>query len=107
VGKTIPFIPTRTASLFTSYTLDNGISFGGGLRYVNSVATAYDGSTQALPAYTLIDASAGYAFGRWRAQLNLKNLFDKHYYINNYQTLFFGNVVGEPRSVSVSLRTAF
>ena len=82
-------------------------SVGGWSGYVGSVKTAFDGSTRDLSSYTLVDASAGYSFDRWRLQLNLKNLFDKHYYINNYQTLFYGNVVGEPRSFTVSVRTDF
>jgi iron complex outermembrane receptor protein len=107
VGKTVTFLPRTTASVYTSYTLDNGLFLGGGVRYVGSVKTAFDGSTRDLSSYTLVDASAGYSFDRWRLQLNLKNLFDKHYYINNYQTLFYGNVVGEPRSFTVSVRTDF
>lgn len=107
VGKTVTFLPRTTASVYTSYTLDSGLFLGGGVRYVGSVKTAFDGSTRDLSSYTLVDASAGYSFDRWRLQLNLKNLFDKHYYINNYQTLFYGNVVGEPRSFTVSVRTDF
>jgi TonB-dependent siderophore receptor len=107
VGKTEPFLPKATASLFTSYTLDMGLLLGGGFRYVDSVTTSYDGSTIDLPSYFLVDASAGYTFSRFRLQFNIKNLFDAHYYINNYQTLYYGNVVGEPRSFSVSLRTNF
>jgi iron complex outermembrane receptor protein len=107
IGKTITFIPKKTASLYTSYTLGNGVFVGGGARYVDSVRTAFDGSTKRIASYVLVDATAGCTFGKWRAQLNLKNIFDKHYYINNYQTLFYGNVVGEPRSFTVSLRTDF
>ncbi|MFD2500206.1 TonB-dependent receptor domain-containing protein [Rhizorhabdus histidinilytica] len=100
-------MPKTTASLFTSYMFDNGLLLGGGARYVGSVNTAYDGSTRDIGSYTLVDASAGYSFDGWRLQLNLKNLFDKKYYINNYQTLFYGNVVGEPRSFTISVRRDF
>jgi iron complex outermembrane receptor protein len=107
VGKTETYLPERTASLYTSYNVTEAFFVAGGVRYVGKVRTSFDGSTRDLPAYSLADASMGYDFGKVRVQLNLKNLFDKRYYINNYQTLLYGNVVGEPRSVTVSLRADF
>ncbi|MGE0582803.1 MAG: TonB-dependent siderophore receptor [Steroidobacteraceae bacterium] len=107
VDKIVPFLPRVTASLYTSYEFGGGAFLGAGVRYVDSVKTAFDRATRDLPSYTLVDASVGYDFDRWRAQLNVKNIFDERYYINNYETLFYGNVVGEPRSVTVSLRTSF
>src|SRR3546814_311708 len=95
-----------SSDLYTSYEFGDAF-VGGGVRYVGSVKTEIDRATRDLPSYTLVDASAGYDFGRFRAQVNVKNLFDKHYFVNNYQTLFYGNVVGEPRSVTVSLRANF
>lgn len=106
IGRTITFLPKSSASIYTSYEFGDAF-VGGGIRYVDSVKTDIDRATRDLPSYTLVDASAGYDFGRFRAQLNVKNLFDKHYFVNNYQTLFYGNVVGEPRSVTVSLRANF
>ena len=107
VGKTETFLPRKTASLFTSYHLTDALFVGGGVRFVGSVKTSFDGTTRDISSYTLVDATAGYTFRKVRLQLNLKNIFDKRYYINNYQTLFYGNVVGEPRSVTVSLRAGF
>ncbi len=107
IGKDETYLPRTTASLYTSYDFNFGLFLGAGVRFVNAVKTSFDGSTRDLPAYTLVDGSAGYNLGKWRLQLNLKNIFDKRYYINNYQTLFYGNVVGEPRSVTVSLRRTF
>ena len=107
VDRIVPFLPRVTASLYTSYEFSGGAFVGAGVRYVDSVKTAFDRATRDLPSYTLVDGSVGYDFDRWRAQLNFKNVFDEHYYINNYETLFYGNVVGEPRSVTVSLRASF
>ncbi|WP_082813369.1 TonB-dependent siderophore receptor [Sphingopyxis terrae] len=106
IGKTIAFLPKSSASIYTSYEFGDAF-VGGGIRYVDSVKTDIDRATRDLPSYTLVDVSAGYDFGRFRAQINVKNVFDKHYFVNNYQTLFYGNVVGEPRSVTVSLRANF
>lgn len=107
IGKTLTFLPKSTASIYTSYEFGGGAFIGGGIRYVGAVKTDFDRVTRDIPSYTLVDASAGYDFERFRVQVNVKNLFDKHYFVNNYQTLFYGNVVGEPRSATVSLRANF
>lgn len=107
IGKTRPYLPETTASLYTSYDFENGVSLGGGVRYVDSIKTAYDGATRALPSYTLVDGSVGYVFDLWRLQLNLKNMFDASYYIATWETLFYGISPGEPRSVTVSVRREF
>lgn len=107
IGSTITYLPKSTASLFTSYDFNNGFYVSGGARFVDSVKTSYDGSTKDLPGYTLFDAGIGYSIDKWRFQLNGKNLTSKRYYINNYQTTFYGNVVGAPRSVTASVKYAF
>jgi len=111
VGQTELFLPKQTASLYTTYTVSTGVvkglTFGGGPRYVGPQRTSYDGSTKDLSGYVLADANVGYSYGSWRVQLNVHNLFDRHYFINNYQTLFYGNVVGEPRNAALSIRKEF
>ncbi|MEC4595227.1 TonB-dependent siderophore receptor, partial [Nitrospirillum amazonense] len=111
VGETRPWLPRVTANLYTSYDFDNGISVSGGARYVGSVKT-YDRSSTPTPdisAYTLFDAAVGYSFDDWRLQMNLKNIFDKHYYVSTpiFQSLSSGLYPGEPRSVTVSMRRNF
>lgn len=111
-GETRPWLPKVTADLFTSYAFTNGFDVAGGLRHVGAVKT-YDTSsavrTPDVGAYTLIDAALGYTLDRWRLQLNLKNIFDKHYRVSTpiFQSLSAGLYPGEPRSVSVSLRRDF
>jgi TonB-dependent siderophore receptor len=110
-GKTDIFLPKNTASLFTSYDLPDGplkgFTFGAGIRYVGSQKTSLDGSSGDLRDYTVVDGVISYDFAKWSVQLNLKNILDRAYYINNYDTLFYGNSVGEPRSVQVTLRRQF
>jgi iron complex outermembrane receptor protein len=84
-----------------------GLTFGGGPRYVSSERTSFDGSTKDLPGYPLADASVGYSHSDWLVQLNVHNVFNRHYFINNYQTLFYGNVVGEPVNAALSIRRKF
>lgn len=111
VGKTELFLPRQTASFFTMYNFDagavSGLSIGGGVRYVASEQTAYDGSTQAIPAYTVADASLGYSVRNWRLQFNLHNIGNKRYFINNYDTTFYGNAVGAPFNVALTVRRDF
>lgn len=111
VGQTEVFLPKQTASVYSTYTLDSswlrGLSFGAGTRYAGPERTSYDGSTKNLPGYTLVDATLGYSVAKWRIQLNAHNIFDKHYFINNYQTLYYGNVVGDPANVELSVRRQF
>ena len=111
VGKQEVFLPRHTASLFSTYTLDRGplkgLSFGAGARYVGAEPTAYDGSTKDLSGYTLVDVSAGYGIQGWTIQLNAHNLFSRRYYINNYNTLFYGNAVGAPFNVALMVRRDF
>jgi len=112
IGKTVLYLPKTTASLFTTYAFGDdsvlsGFSLGGGVRYVSSVKTDYDNATRPISGYTLVDATIGYSFDDWTVQVNAKNIFGKTYYINNYKTLYYGNFVGEPASVAVSLRRTF
>jgi iron complex outermembrane receptor protein len=111
VGQTELFLPKQTASLYTTYTVGTGVmkglTFGGGLRYVSPQRTSYDGSTKDLPGYPLVDANIGYSRASWLVQLNVHNVFDRYYFINNYQTLFYGNAVGEPVNVALSVRRKF
>ncbi|MBL8270307.1 TonB-dependent siderophore receptor [Steroidobacter sp.] len=107
IGKTITYLPKHTASVFASYELLDGFTVGAGARYVDSVNTTYDDSVKDLPAYAIVDATASYAFQNWRFQLNVHNLFDEKYYINTYETVYYGNVIGEPANVSLSARYEF
>lgn len=60
-----------------------------------------------IPAYTLVDLNIGYDVGPWTARLIVSNIFDEKYFINNYQTLFYGNVPGTPTNFSLSVRRTF
>jgi iron complex outermembrane receptor protein len=57
---------------------------GAGVRYVGpSWSTSFDDAgnfTLKTPGYVAVDALAGVAWNRWHADLNVTNLFNKHYY---------------------------
>jgi TonB-dependent siderophore receptor len=111
IGQTELYLPKQTASIFSTYTLGGGLlkglSFGGGGRYVAAQRTAYDDSTRDIPGYVLVDLTFGYTFDKWSLQLNAHNIFDRHYFINNYQTLYYGNQIGEPTNLAFSVRRDF
>jgi iron complex outermembrane receptor protein len=60
-----------------------------------------------IPGYALADVTVGYSIEKWLIQLNAHNIFDKRYFINNYQTLFYGNFIGTPTNVALSVRRTF
>jgi iron complex outermembrane receptor protein len=111
VGKTDLFLPKNTFSLYTTYSLQSGrlkgASIGGGVRYISDQRTSLTGVTRPIPAYTVVDASIGYALEKWSFQLNIRNLGDKHYFINNYDSLFYGNTYGVPRSAEFTISRTF
>jgi outer membrane receptor for ferric coprogen and ferric-rhodotorulic acid len=124
IGQTELYLPKNTVSLYTTYALANGalrgLSFGGGIRYVGSEHTSFDNLlanaqyfqaptpiTKDIPSYTLVDLNLSYAVDQWLMQINAHSLFNRTYFINNYQTLFFGNMPGDPFNIAFSVRRTF
>lgn len=111
VGKTDIFLPKNTFSLFTTYSPESGTlkgaSAGAGVRYISDQSTSYTGATLPIPSYVVLDASLSYAVDNWSFQLNLRNLTNKRYFINNYDTLFYGNAYGIPRSAEFTVSRTF
>lgn len=107
VGRTIPFLPETSVNFFADYSFNDQLSVGAGARHVGSAETDSLGTTRELPSYTVVDLAAGYQIGRWQLRLNVHNLFDEKYYVNNYDSLFYGNDFGRPLNFSVSARVNF
>jgi catecholate siderophore receptor len=84
-GGVLVFSPKNTFTSWVTYKLPLGITVGGGLRYVDTAArsSAIAAPTTNLltsPSYTVADAMASYDVTRnVSLQLNLYNVFDKHY----------------------------
>ncbi|WP_236020037.1 TonB-dependent siderophore receptor [Sabulicella rubraurantiaca] len=109
-------VPQHTASLWGSYTFQEGspaagLRVGAGIRYVG--ATWGDtANTLRVPDFTLVDLSARYELGRWSPslegaslQVNVNNLLDKNYVssCNTYAWCWYGF----RRSVIATLRHRF
>ncbi|NJO50169.1 MAG: TonB-dependent siderophore receptor [Leptolyngbyaceae cyanobacterium RM2_2_4] len=88
VGNRLAHVPENQASLWTTYTLQegdlSGLGFGLGLFYVDErqVDLANSGT---LPSYFRTDAALYYRRDRLRAAINIRNLFDI-----DYATFSFG-----------------
>ena len=83
VGNSIDNVPEHAASLWTTYTLQEGnlegLGFGLGLYYVGERPGDLD-NTFTIPDYFRTDAAVYYERDQFRAQLNFKNLFDVGYF---------------------------
>lgn len=114
VGQRISQIPEHSASVSTQYHFSSdrlGWYVGGGLRYqgdrrawrtaVNNRGVETTHFID-LPAYTVLDAKAGYEAKNWGVGLAVKNLTDKDYLIGttpNSQLVSYG----EPRNIRATL----
>jgi iron complex outermembrane recepter protein len=76
-------VPKNTASLFTTYRIQEGdlkgLGFGAGVFYVDSRAGDLENSFT-IPSYTRVDAALYYEKENFRAALNFKNLFNARYF---------------------------
>jgi outer membrane receptor for ferric coprogen and ferric-rhodotorulic acid len=95
--------PRRLVKLATNYRLPGELGdwrVGGSLYHQSKV---YLGNVE-QGAYNLVDLNANYQINKnLSAQLNLNNVFDKHYYSAIYNSNL-GNYYGEPRNFAVTLR---
>jgi iron complex outermembrane receptor protein len=90
VGNRPQAVPRYYGSLWANYTVDSGalegLSIGGGMRFVGS-SYSNDTNTVKADGYTLLDAALRYNFGATnpklkglQATLSVTNLLDKDYY---------------------------
>jgi len=80
-GYRIESIPQHQASGWATYTFRDGmlqgLSFGGGVRYVGTSWDGYD--SLRTPDYTLFDGMAAYELANWRWSINASNIGDAYY----------------------------
>ena len=95
--------PNYTASIWSTYKINERLKVGGGLEKVG-LRYANTNNTNALPAYSRIDAMMEYKLNPYAVQVNIKNLLNKDY----YEGVYAGHVVpGTKRSLQVALNTEF
>ena len=108
----VRWTPDLSATVWTSYTLDQW-TFGGGARYISKQkrlitnANAATESMPDLPGYTVADAMVSYKVSKnVNLQLNVYNVFDRDY----IGTLNNGGArlgIGAPRSASLTASVKF
>jgi iron complex outermembrane recepter protein len=108
-GSRVQNVPRNTASLWTTYEVQQGdlqgLGFGLGLFFVDERAGDFE-DTFDLPSYLRTDAAVFYERDNWRAAINIQNLFDVEYFRSNN----FGRVAiepGAPFTIIGSLRVEF
>jgi catecholate siderophore receptor len=112
-GAAINWSPELTFSSWTSYRMPFGLTIGGGVRYVDTVARSVtNGPTNQIntpnaPEYWVIDAMLGYQVNdKVTVQLNGYNLADEEYIgqLNNGGSRY---IPGTPRSALLSVNFTF
>jgi catecholate siderophore receptor len=113
-GAASRWSPDLTATIWTSYKVDDKLTVGGGVRYVSEQKRLVDpaanpalNNVAAIPAYTVADAVVAYKVSNSvTLQLNVYNLFDKFYInaLNNGGSRF---TLGLERSAQLTANVAF
>jgi catecholate siderophore receptor len=114
-GGVIQWSPKYTFTLWNSYAFSNGLTIGGGARYIDSVASSSltDAAAQShrsilnVPEYWVFDVMASYAVTKnISLQLNVLNLADEEYIgsLNNSGARYYP---GAPRSARLGVNVVF
>ncbi|MDO5074081.1 MAG: TonB-dependent siderophore receptor [Neisseria animaloris] len=78
-----------TANLWTNYRITDNVNAGLGIRHVGDRYTHSPNNNgsivQKLPAYTAVDAMTSYENRKYRAQLNVNNVFDKKHFTTGHR----------------------
>jgi iron complex outermembrane recepter protein len=107
VGNRLANVPFNQASLWTTYTIQEGdlrgLGFGLGLFYIGERQSDL-ANTVELPSYLRTDAALYYRRDRFNAAINIRNLFDI-----DYLSYAFGNggQRGAPFTISGSIGWTF
>ncbi|WP_295531892.1 TonB-dependent siderophore receptor [Novosphingobium sp. Chol11] len=106
-GLTLANVPRHAASLSGRYAVITNGLIGGGF-YYQGARYGDIGNTFTLPGYVRFDAFTAYRFivggAIATAQINLKNVFNKRYFTGSHQFVQDWIQVGQPRTVSATLR---
>ncbi|RXK54923.1 TonB-dependent siderophore receptor [Oleiharenicola lentus] len=104
-GRRLAQLPRHTLSLWNRYDFNRTFGLGLGAIYRDTIFASAD-NTVTLPSFVRLDAAVFYRLNdRFRAQLNVENILDRHYYASAHSN---NNITpGSPRAFRVSLTTSF
>jgi iron complex outermembrane receptor protein len=109
VGNKLENVPENSASLWTSYQIQQGtfkgFGLGAGVFFVGDRQGDLDNSFT-LPSYVRTDAAIFYRRDNWQANLNFQNLFDVDY-IRSSETFREAVRPGDPFTVIGSVSVKF
>lgn len=108
-GKTLALAPRSSLSLWLLKSLDAwvpGVQIGGGITARSYEYANVDNAVR-LPGYLTADMAVYWrpAPKGWSAAVNLKNVFDRRYYVSANNDV--GILPGAPRSIELSARYSF
>lgn len=106
IGKRATITPRNAANLWVTKDFENRFGLGAGANYVSN-RFADPANTVTLPSYVTMDAMAWYRLGPVTAQVNVTNIFDKHYIVSGHGTSANLNLPGAPRAAMLTLRYGF
>nr|WP_260115506.1 catecholate siderophore receptor Fiu [Pseudoduganella ginsengisoli] len=106
--------PDFTATLWTSYQLNDTLTLGGGVRHMSEQKRVVDPTlnlasqnTPGIPAYTVADAVAMYKVNKHvNLQLNVYNVFDK-FYVGTLNNGGSRAAIGMPHSAQLTANVVF
>ncbi len=117
-GNLVTTVPQYTASLWATYTFQDGPMQGltlgfGGLGNSNSGNNLFTTNNNGksvntalkLPGYIVANALIGYDYDKWSIQFNVKNIFDKYYYQPSFSSNYVG--IGQGRTFLLTARYSF
>lgn len=110
-GARLAFLPKTTFSLWNRYDISSSWGVGLGVIHRDEIFAAIEDLTTPannvkLPSFTRVDAAVYFSLNdQWRAQLNLENLFDTHYFQFAHNNT---NITpGSPRAARLTLTASF
>ena len=110
VGNRLPNAPEHSASLWTTYEIQQGdfqgLGFGAGFNFVGERQGDLENSFR-LDSFFLTNAAVFYERNNWRVALNFRNLFDVDYIAGTSSIRERGNDRGEPFTVLGSISVQF
>ncbi|MDX2243011.1 MAG: TonB-dependent siderophore receptor [Leptolyngbyaceae cyanobacterium bins.302] len=110
IGNRLFGTPTHSASLWTTYEIQQGdlqgLGFGTGFNAVGERAGDL-ANTYEAPGYFVANAAIFYRRGSWRFALNFRNLGDAKYIESTTNSRSSGNFFGEPFTVIGSVSYQF
>ena len=103
VGARFPNAPRDQAAIWTRFEVPRThFALAGGATHVGRRGT-FDATV--LPKYTTYDGAAYYDLGRYKLQVNVKNITNERYFAGGYMA--YQLFSGTPRSVQTSIRATF